>query len=317
MSPPSTMTQPLPADAAVPTGGMDDTLGPTDADCSTLPNRRQCDRNPECWFGAPGCVDGQGQVALPPRLSGCQPTEIRCEDRPCPMGQTCKKVVNDPCAGQLCDACGAVIQVCVPETPNAPACGPNRPVCPVGTYCRFTDDDLCGIVGRPGRCQPLPQDCPQACQEVCGCDGQTYCNACIAASQGRTDVRFSGLCPVQDPPPDDQCLQQTHPHVRVIARGDACNGLDLQCPNDEREYRDACSCGCLSEGGDTFQCENDADCVPENCCRPTGCVSRQAAACQHDEIELGCFASDCRPAIEACGCFNGVCLTKYNQNRCE
>lgn len=35
--------------------------------------------------------------------------------------------------------------------------------------------------------------CPQDCPQVCGCDGKTYCNECIANSHG-IEVDHDGPC---------------------------------------------------------------------------------------------------------------------------
>ncbi|MEM6959724.1 MAG: Kazal-type serine protease inhibitor domain-containing protein, partial [Myxococcota bacterium] len=50
-------------------------------------------------------------------------------------------------------------------------------------FCFFDAGDSCGSMGR-GECMGLPTDCPAIFQEVCGCDGETYANTCIAQSRG-------------------------------------------------------------------------------------------------------------------------------------
>lgn len=43
-------------------------------------------------------------------------------------------------------------------------------------------------------CQPRPQTCPGAYAPICGCDGVTYTNVCLAAKAGVT-MAASGACP--------------------------------------------------------------------------------------------------------------------------
>ena len=45
-----------------------------------------------------------------------------------------------------------------------------------------------------GTCVRVAQVCAQIYQPVCGCDGQTYSNSCVAAGRG-ANVASSGACP--------------------------------------------------------------------------------------------------------------------------
>lgn len=63
--------------------------------------------------------------------------------------------------------------------------------CAEGLFCAF--DGQCGADDRGGRCKRKPEVCTKIYSPVCGCDGNTHPNACVAESQG-VSVAFQGEC---------------------------------------------------------------------------------------------------------------------------
>lgn len=64
--------------------------------------------------------------------------------------------------------------------------------CAGGSFCNFALIDACGERDQ-GTCEPIPGACTQDFTPVCGCDGMTYANACMA-NAASVSVESVGEC---------------------------------------------------------------------------------------------------------------------------
>ena len=101
--------------------------------------------------------------------------------------------------GNACTAAAAGVSVkSTGKCPGAQgaACG-SRGLsgCGPDLYCQYADAASCGATDIPGTCQASgPRPCTRDLRPVCGCNGHTYGNRCVAYSAG-TSVKSQGPCP--------------------------------------------------------------------------------------------------------------------------
>lgn len=156
----------------------------------TCPAGQFCDFPPN---GLCGSADQTGTCREPP---------AGCDDADAPVcgcdGQT---YVN------ACEAAVAAISVASQgscEPAGGEVCGGLRGMaCPEGQYCSFPADAMCGIADAPGTCREMPKGCSQQYNPVCGCDGTTHDNECLAASVGVSAAQ-KGTCEAEPPPKGGQ-----------------------------------------------------------------------------------------------------------------
>ncbi len=82
--------------------------------------------------------------------------------------------------------------------------GRGSPPCPEGWFCNFPIDAACGRADGTGTCAPIPEICSRILDPVCGCDGVTYNNACLAA-HASVSIESEGPCPINCDPDDVVC----------------------------------------------------------------------------------------------------------------
>jgi len=199
--------------------------------------------------------------------------------------------------------------------------------CAPEDYCLF---DPCAI--ETGFCTPRPEICPTLWDPVCGCDGITYPNACVAAVEGMS-VDYEGPCVGEpcwsndDCDPADYCLFVPCAIETGVctSRPDICPPLwDPVCGCDGVTYPNFCVAAfegmsvdyagaCEGEPcWENMDCGETGYCFFEECDAETGVCQLRPITCPYlwDPV-CGCdgvtYANDCLAAYE------GVSLAYYGE----
>jgi len=148
--------------------------------------------------------------------------------------------------------------------------GPSEVDCKGNQYCAGFAVGQCPSKAAYGVCLPRPRLCPFSVSPVCGCDGVTYSNSCLAAAAGAA-VAKPGACKPEPAfcggiagfpcPEGQQCVDDPNDECDPEAGGADCSGI---CVTDPKPAFCGGIAGIACPEGQTCVDDPSDDCDPEN-----------------------------------------------------